>query len=150
MNFIRTELPFPYFAGEILIDILRQNGTLRQIQSERRKRTGVWGLINVTFMDLIIFFHSQVEPELLNNIMDKWIKKIINRKHDLNRALKNNYMNHPEPVEENWSWGLRGRDWLYSKWLYETSIDDLYLLKKIFVDSIYDYLINDKAFHDDY
>ena len=66
--------------------------------------------------------------------MDEWIEKIINRKHDLNRALKNNYMNHPEPVEENWNWDRRGRDWIYSKWLYETRIDDLYLLKKIFVD----------------
>jgi hypothetical protein len=148
INIIRTELPFPYFAGEILIDILRQNGTLRQIQSER----AVWGLIHVTFMDLIIFFHSQVNPEFLNNIMDEWIEKIINRKHDLNRALKNNYMKHPEPVEENWHWESQGfgRQWIYSKWLYETSIDDLYLLKKIFVDSMYDYLINDKAFHDDY
>ena len=61
-------------------------------------------------------------------------------------------MNHPEPVEENWSWNPRHSHWMYSRWLYETNDLDILLLQKIFIDSMSNYLEEEELFGiiDDY
>ena len=69
--------------------------------------------------------------------------EVIETKKKLLRALKNNYANHPEPVEENWHWEHEGdgRQWIYSRWLYNASdIDIILVIQKGFLDTIRYYL----------
>ena len=132
---VESKLPYPRFAGKILTDIFREQGIFSQIQRQKKIRA----LINVTFMDIVLFFHKQ-DPRLLDSILDQWANEVINKKEKLEKALENNYMNHPEPVEENWSWNPRDSDWIYSRWLYDTDEEDILLLQKTFLDSMSDYL----------
>jgi hypothetical protein len=132
---VESKLPYPRFAGKILTDIFREQGIFSQIQRQKKIRA----LINVTFMDIVLFFHKE-DPRLLDSILDQWVNEVINKKEKLEKALENNYMNHPEPVEENWSWNPRDSDWIYSRWLYDTDEEDILLLQKTFLDSMSDYL----------
>ena len=147
LNTVEYKLPYPRFAGKILTEIFREQGVFTQIQREN----GLRALINVTFMDIVLFFHKE-DPRLLDSILDQWVNEVINKKEKLERALENNYMNHPEPVEENWSWNPRDSDWIYSRWLYDTDEEDILLLQKIFLDSMSDYLEEEELFGiiDDY
>lgn len=144
---VELKLPYPRFAGKMLTDIFREQGIFSQIQRQKRIRA----LINVTFMDIVLFFHKE-DPRLLESILDQWVNEVIKKKEKLEQALENNYMNHPEPVEENWSWNPRDSDWIYSRWLYETNEEDILLLQKIFIDSMSDYLEEENLYGiiDDY
>lgn len=147
LNTIEYKLPYPRFAGKMLTDIFREQGIFFQIQKQKSLRA----LIKVTFMDIVLFFHKE-DPRLLDSILDQWVNEVIKKKEKLEQALKNNYMNHPEPVEENWSWNPRHSHWIYSKWLYETNEVDILLLQKIFLDSMSNYLEEEELFGiiDDY
>ena len=144
---VESKLPYPRFAGKMLTDIFREQGIFSHIQKQKR----IHALISVTFMDIVLFFHKE-DPRLLDSILDQWVNEIIKKKEKLEQALENNYMNHPEPVEENWSWNPMDSDWIYSRWLYDTDEENILLLQKIFIDSMSDYLEEENLFGiiDDY
>ena len=138
---IENGLPIPRFAGKMLREILKEQGLFNELQKKIGKwgAQGKWGAINISFMELVLYFHSE-NPGLLMSTLNEWVNNILNNQDRLEEALKNNFMQLPEPVDENWLWNDRG-DWLYSKWLYEASEQDILLLQTIVIDTMYNYLL---------
>ena len=138
---IENGLPIPRFAGKMLREILKEQGLFNELQKKIGKwgAQGKWGAINISFMELVLYFHSE-NPGLLMSTLNEWVNNILNNQDRLEEALKNNFMQLPEPVDENWLWNDRG-DWLYSKWLYEASEQDILLLQTIVIDAMYNYLL---------
>ena len=136
-NTIEYKMPFPPFIGKMFKEYIRDIGILNKIASQY----GLWGQMNVSFMDVVIYFRTN-GPEILKNMLITITDKVYETKKRLLRALENNFMNHPEPVEENWGWEHQGegREWIYSRWLYNASDIDIMLLQKTFVDTITYYL----------
>ena len=135
-----------YWVGHHLVELMKSKGVLfnamTQMFYDRPGRLDYgFTFKNVPFIAIVLYFHGN--PELLKDILIDLTRYVLEKKERLLNAVVNNFMNHPEPVSENWNWKTgrtAGRDWLYSEWLFLESENELKLLTKKFVDIMYDYL----------
>jgi len=137
-----------YWVGHHLVELLKSKdvmfNAMTQFYSDKAIRFYHMGndYDSVPFIAIVLYFHQE-NPELLKNILNDLTQYVLEKKNRLLKAIENNYMNHPEPVSENWDWETgrtAGRNWLYSEWLFLESENELKLLTKKFVDIMYDYL----------
>ena len=138
-----------YWVGHHLVELLKSKdvmfNAMTQFYSDKGIRFYNMGHAyqNVPFIAIVLYFHQARAGELLKNILNDLTQYVLEKKKKLLEAIENNYMNHPEPVSENWNWetgGSVGQNWLYSEWLFLESENEIKLLTKKFVDIMYDYL----------
>jgi hypothetical protein len=135
-----------YWVGHHLVELLKSKdvmfNAMKMLYSDRPGPLDYgFAFQKVPFIAIVLYFNEN--PELLKDILIDLTRYVLEKKERLLNAVENNFMNHPEPVSENWDWKTgrtAGRDWLYSEWLFLESENEIKLLTKKFVDIMYDYL----------